>query len=320
MNQDMYNILALIARYFFAALMVLIVIRGWRMTIRDNRRAKWLREQSPETSAVGQLIINPGNKRRQLVSITSEGVLGSSRKADIRVKYKDILPLHAHIEAREGALLVRPLGQGRLALGDGEPSTEPLVARDGDVIRIGKQRLLVVLFEAAAPSFADELEDEPRGSEHDTEFDGIWDDPNQASWNEPSQPQRGSKQASWNEPNQPQRGNKQASWDVPNQPQRGNKQTSWNEPNQPKRGRGKAQQDQFWDEMEQQSARGGRAKQPASPAKPAASTKANKPAASKGSKQPTATKTTKQSTKTKRIDPDYDEFFDEDKLWQNDER
>lgn len=152
MNTEMYTLLAMFARYFFAGLMVVVVFRAWRITIKDNRRAKVLRDWSPETGCVGELLVNPENKRRQVHPIPREGVLGSSRKADIRVKYKDVLPMHAHIEEREGGLLIRPLGRAKVALGKGLFTGEQLFAKDGDMLNIGKQKMMIVLFEPGAPA------------------------------------------------------------------------------------------------------------------------------------------------------------------------
>ena len=39
----MYSLIALAARYWFAGLIVVILFRGWRMTVADNRRARLLR-------------------------------------------------------------------------------------------------------------------------------------------------------------------------------------------------------------------------------------------------------------------------------------
>lgn len=37
MSDGLYEILALAARYFFAVLFLLIVLRAWRVTVRDSR-------------------------------------------------------------------------------------------------------------------------------------------------------------------------------------------------------------------------------------------------------------------------------------------
>ena len=53
MSSELYAILAMAARYWFIALILLIALRAWRMTVKDSRRAKLLRDWSPETGCVG---------------------------------------------------------------------------------------------------------------------------------------------------------------------------------------------------------------------------------------------------------------------------
>ena len=53
MSEGLYELIALAARYVFAALMVLIVLRAWRITIIDSRRAGMLRRMSPQTGLSG---------------------------------------------------------------------------------------------------------------------------------------------------------------------------------------------------------------------------------------------------------------------------
>lgn len=150
MTAEMYEILSLLARYFFAGLMVVIVFRAWRITVRDNRRAKVLRDWSPETGCVGQLVLGGGGKDPEILPIPREGVLGSSRRADIPIRAKGVLPEHAHVEARQGGLLIRPLGRAQVALGKGEVTGEQLFAQDGDRLTFGDVKALVVLFDPAA--------------------------------------------------------------------------------------------------------------------------------------------------------------------------
>ena len=55
-SDGLYEILALAARYFFAGLFLLIVLRAWRVTVRDSRRARKLRRLSPQTGLSGCLL------------------------------------------------------------------------------------------------------------------------------------------------------------------------------------------------------------------------------------------------------------------------
>jgi hypothetical protein len=146
-NSDLYALIALAARYWFVALIVVLLFRGWRMTVADNRRAKLLREWMGQTGCVGELIANPGAKKRVSYPIPREGVLGSGRAADVRIRHRDLKHAHAHFELREGGLLIRPLGKAELSVGGGF-SGESVFLQDGDVLTIGKLQLMLVLFDA----------------------------------------------------------------------------------------------------------------------------------------------------------------------------
>jgi len=157
LSSEVYALIALAARYWFVGLILVILFRGWRMTVADNRRAKLLREWMGQTGCVGELIANPGGKRRVSYPIPREGVLGSAGKADVRIRHRDMRRAHAHFELREGGLLVRPLGRAQLSVGEGFTG-EAVFLRDGDVLSIGKLRLMLVLFDAPAEPKAGEDE------------------------------------------------------------------------------------------------------------------------------------------------------------------
>ena len=162
MNSEQYTLVALAARYWFCALMVLIAFRAWRTTVIDNRRATLLRMWSPETGCIGEFVINPSRTKKQLsVPIPREGVLGSARRADVHIASKDIRRYHAMLEQREGGLLVNLRGQATAVL-NGTQTGKTLFMRDGDTLTLGKTKLLLVLFDPdPAPkdphAFSDEM-------------------------------------------------------------------------------------------------------------------------------------------------------------------
>ena len=63
MSANAYEILALAMRYVFAALMVLIVLRAWRISVIDSRRATKLRRLSPDTGSIGEMLVVNGSER-----------------------------------------------------------------------------------------------------------------------------------------------------------------------------------------------------------------------------------------------------------------
>ena len=174
MSSELYALIALAARYWFAALIVVLLFRGWRMTVSDNRRAKLIREWMGQTGCVGEWIANPGEKKRVSYPIPREGVLGSARSADVRIRHRDIKRAHAHFELREGGLLVKPLGSARLSVGGGHTG-EAVFLQNGDVLTVGKLKLMLVLFDA--PDEAEEAPDEWFEVGRDMDgSDGIEDD------------------------------------------------------------------------------------------------------------------------------------------------
>jgi len=146
-NANAYEILSLAMRYVFAALMVLIVLRGWRITIIDSRRATKLRRLSPETGIIGQMLVVDGSERAKTgmkYSLTLEGTIGSSRGADIRVRHSSVKGRHAYYQMTDEGLFVRGHARSRVAL-DGQRPTSELMLCDGDVIRVGRVKLMLVL-------------------------------------------------------------------------------------------------------------------------------------------------------------------------------
>ncbi len=173
MNSDLYALISLAARYWFVALIVTLLFRGWRMTVADNRRAKLLREWMGQTGCVGELILNPGSKKRVSYPIPREGVLGSAVSADVRIRHRDMLRAHAHFELREGGLLMVPMGRAELKVGGGFTG-EAVFLEDGDVVTIGKLQLMLVLFDAPAE---EEEEDQWFEVEPGDPEDGEADEP-----------------------------------------------------------------------------------------------------------------------------------------------
>lgn len=154
MSENLYELLALAARYLFAGLMILIVVRAWRITIIDSRRAKTLRRISPETGISGELLVLEGDekaKRGMKYPVIREGQIGSGRKADIRIRHSSVRRRHAYFILKPEGLIVRSHAGAPLRNGQGRPVKQALL-HDGDEIIIGRVHLLLVLTHAAAES------------------------------------------------------------------------------------------------------------------------------------------------------------------------
>ena len=151
MNGQLYELAALAARYVFAALMLLIVLRAGRITLVDARRAALLRRMNPETGISGELVVTRGGeKARQGMRypVIREGMIGSSRRADIRIRHSSVRRRHAYFQLYADGLSVRSHAGAPLKDGHGQPAAS-LMLGDGDSLTIGSVRLLLVL--TAAP-------------------------------------------------------------------------------------------------------------------------------------------------------------------------
>ena len=162
MSQGVYEIIALGARYAFAALMVLIVARAWRNTIIDSRRAETLRRISPETGLSGELVVLEGSeqaRRGMKYPVIREGLIGSSRKADIRIRHSSVRRRHAYFQLTEEGLNVRAHAHAPLRDRWGRPASN-MVLKDGDTLSVGRVRLMLVLSESTK-SGSDSFETDP---------------------------------------------------------------------------------------------------------------------------------------------------------------
>lgn len=152
MSANAYEILALAMRYVFAALMVLIVLRAWRITAIDSQRAKKLRRLSPETGIIGEMLVTDGGERAKpgmRYPVTLEGSIGSSPRSDIRVRHSSVRRRHAYFQMTDDGLFVRGHAGARVRRNHGNLERE-LLLRDGEVLQLGRVSLLLVLSEADA--------------------------------------------------------------------------------------------------------------------------------------------------------------------------
>ena len=150
MSANAYELLALAMRYVFAGLMLLIVVRAWRISVVDSRRAARLRMLSPETGIIGELLgVNGGARAKpgMRYSVTLEGSIGSGRRADIRVRHSTVRSRHAIYQMTDEGLFVRGHASARIRDGHGRVVRE-LVLRDGEILRVGDVALMLVLTEA----------------------------------------------------------------------------------------------------------------------------------------------------------------------------
>ena len=184
MSHDTYELLALAARYWFALLALLIVFRGWRACVQDNRKARLLREWEGGAGCVGELILtDDGTRRRRKKQPTwqvpAEAVLGSGPAADIRLKGRDIKKRHIFMTYRPGEMVLHPVKDAPFEarrLADGTR-----VLRDGDSLRIGKMKLTMVFFDAEDAARTAPVKPRKRPAQvlpedaSEDEFEDVWE-------------------------------------------------------------------------------------------------------------------------------------------------
>lgn len=154
MSQSVYELIALAARYVFAGLMLLIVARAWRITIVDSRRAATLRRMSPQTGLSGELVVLEGDekaRRGMRYPVIREGMIGTSRRADIRIHHSSVRRRHAYFQLAEEGLRIRTHAGAPMRDAAGRP-VKALTLPDGGEFILGRVRLLLVLAETPEPA------------------------------------------------------------------------------------------------------------------------------------------------------------------------
>ena len=175
MGRNAYELIALGARYAFAALMLLVVLRAWRITLVDGRRAAILRRMSPQTGISGELVVVEGDgkaRRGMRYPVIREGMIGASRRADIRVRHGSVRRRHAYFQLTKDGLSVRAHAGAPLRDGHGRPA-QRLVLPDGGEFSIGRVRLLLVL--SGAPEAAPRRRPERRYETRERRGDELFD-------------------------------------------------------------------------------------------------------------------------------------------------
>ncbi|MBE5766447.1 MAG: hypothetical protein E7335_04670 [Clostridiales bacterium] len=150
----MYETLSLWLRYFFAGFAVIFVIRAWIITVRDNRRARTIRSWLPETGTIGEWLVIAGASRIRKgtrLPILNEGMIGSARRADIRILHGDIKAEHAYFIQHGKGLRIHPVMDAPVQVeaqhgGVFYPSDGYVEMNDGDILILGEFKMVLTLF------------------------------------------------------------------------------------------------------------------------------------------------------------------------------
>jgi hypothetical protein len=171
MSEGLYELVALGARYVFAGLMVLIVLRAWRITLIDSRRAGMLRRMSPQTGLSGELLVLDGDgkaRRGMRYPVIREGMIGASRRSDIRIRHASIRRKHAYFQLTDQGLTIQARPDAPMRDANGRPA-ETLLLGDGSEFTLGNVRLLLVLTDAGVAAKG-EATDEAEAPDEDEDL------------------------------------------------------------------------------------------------------------------------------------------------------
>ena len=155
-----YEIIALLMRYVFVALGVVMLVVAFRWMRRESREWTQKKRRLPDAGNVGELMdIDTGER----FPLAREGMIGSGGRADIRLAGIPMGRTAAFIFEEGKGVRITPIG-GRNILLDGAPLRSGAYALHGTLLEIGGRRLRVRLFAGLnVPRRAVYAEDEVMG-------------------------------------------------------------------------------------------------------------------------------------------------------------
>ena len=170
MPQDIYQIVALACRYWFAFLGVLIVWRSFSW-LRKDRRLKHKRLKTlPDAGMIGELVVLQGSDELpedSFLPVPREGILGCLRTCDVVVPVDGVARQHLDFVFIDGQGVQMVPRRGCACMIDGELIRDHRAARSfpmrhGSLLSVGDALLKLRLFAGLdAPYAADFLPDEP---------------------------------------------------------------------------------------------------------------------------------------------------------------
>ncbi len=167
MSQELYEVLSLAARYLFALLGLLIVLRAFLWQLSSRAQERGLRRRIRDSGCIGELVVISGSsslREGTVIPVPWEGSLGSVRSCDVPVPCQGIRRRHLWFAWEKGSgLRIQPLS-GCEAVVDGclldcrsWKKAAPMV--HGSFLQVGSALLRLRVF-AALDSSAGFPEDE----------------------------------------------------------------------------------------------------------------------------------------------------------------
>ena len=143
MSSEAYELLALLMRYVFVFIGLMIVWRSFRWLSRDARAYQKEMRALPDAGMIGEMVNLYTGEAQPL---PHEGTIGSSGKCDIRLKDRQVRACHARFEFEEGkGLKIIPVRHSALLL-SGVQVQKAAYALHGTQLQLGDSLLRVRLF------------------------------------------------------------------------------------------------------------------------------------------------------------------------------
>lgn len=149
MNESVYAVIAYVARYWFAALAVVIVWRAIVWTRKDSAQVSRAQEKLPDAGYIGEWAVVASDARAMptgtVLRASRDGWLGSARGCDVRLRNAGVPAKAARFYLREDGLHVLPQRRGTIVV-DGEQVKKEAVLRHGATLTVGGVTMQLRLF------------------------------------------------------------------------------------------------------------------------------------------------------------------------------
>ena len=154
MPESLYEIMAYVMRYVFAALMVLVILpRATKTVLKDLHKTRRLRRMMPDTGVIGEFLVTAGRgwaRTGMRYPIIREGRIGRSSKADVCIHHRSVYRRHADFEWDRDThtLQIKCIAFAKVRSIYDDGFCARMVLHDGDEFAIGDVHLQLVLSEA----------------------------------------------------------------------------------------------------------------------------------------------------------------------------
>jgi len=140
---EAYELLAMLMRYVFIALGGLILLRAGRQMIKDARAQKKELKKLPDAGRIGEVVDLETGKHYPL---PREGMMGSGKACDIRLRRRGVKRRHVMFEFAEGkGVRIKPCF-GRKVCVEGVPIKATAYALHGTRVTLSHANIRIRLF------------------------------------------------------------------------------------------------------------------------------------------------------------------------------